>query len=321
MRLSGSSICIKLVNKGIVRVYYRVGNDKMKIILRGMILFLTIFLLVACSTEEEKNIQTTSLSSETVNILMIGIDSRGEDKSRSDAILVGQYDPKGKTLKMASFMRDSYVKIPTYEKGYHKLNTAYFLGGKELLAQTIKENFGIAVDHVVTIDFQGFVHVVDTIAPEGIEVEVTQAMIDDMHFDVEAGTHFLKGKDLLKYVRFRHDSESDFGRVKRQQEVLVKLREHLSNEMNSIQHFASLPKLVEGAFHYIESDLSLSETIALASKVLLYQVDQIETLTIPVENGFENKIYDHAGAVLQLDAAKNMEALDQFFQHQTEVNN
>jgi len=297
----------------------------MKVFVRGMTLLLIVFLLASCSTKEwpdnEHVRQNDNSSSKTVQILMIGIDSRGEDKSRSDAILVGQYNPKEKMIKVASFMRDSYVKIPTYEKGYHKLNTAYFLGGKELLARTIKENFGITVDHIVTIDFQGFVHVVDTLAPEGIEVDVTQEMIDDMNFNVQPGTHYFNGEELLKYVRFRHDSESDFGRVKRQQEVILKLRDHLANEMSSIQQFASLPKLVEGASKYIESDLSLSETISLASKVLLHQIDQVETLTIPVENSYENKTYDHAGAVLQLDAVKNMEVLNHFFENQTEVNN
>lgn len=297
----------------------------MNIFVRAVIILLFVFLLTSCSTEKwadnEQMRQKDSSSSETIQILMIGIDSRGEDKSRSDAILVGQYNPKDKTIKIASFMRDSYVKIPTYEKGYHKLNTAYFLGGKELLARTVRENFDIEVDHIMTIDFQGFVHVVDAIAPEGIEVDVTQAMVDDMNFNMQPGTHSLNGEELLKYVRFRHDSESDFGRVKRQQEVILKLRDHLSNEMSSIQQFASLPKLVEGVSKYIESDLSLSEAISLASKVLLHQIDHVETLTIPVENGYENKTYNHAGAVLQLDYVKNIEVLNQFFESQTEVNN
>lgn len=297
----------------------------MNIFVRAVILLLFVFLLTSCSTEKwadnEQMRQKDSSSSETIQILMIGIDSRGEDKSRSDAILVGQYNPEDKTINIASFMRDSYVKIPTYEKGYHKLNTAYFLGGKELLARTVRENFDIEVDHIMTIDFQGFVHVVDAIAPEGIEVDVTQAMVDDMNFNMQPGTHSLNGEELLKYVRFRHDSESDFGRVKRQQEVILKLRDHLSNEMSSIQQFASLPKLVEGVSKYIESDLSLSEAISLASKVLLHQIDHVETLTIPVENGYENKTYDHAGAVLQLDYVKNIEVLNQFFESQTEVNN
>lgn len=297
----------------------------MNIFVRAVILLLFLFLLTSCSTEKwadnEQMRQKDSSSSETIQILMIGIDSRGEDKSRSDAILVGQYNPKDKTIKIASFMRDSYVKIPTYEKGYHKLNTAYFLGGKELLARTVRENFDIEVDYIMTIDFQGFVHIVDAIAPEGIEVDVTQAMVDDMNFNMQPGTHSLNGEELLKYVRFRHDSESDFGRVKRQQEVILKLRDHLSNEMSSIQQFASLPKLVEGVSKYIESDLSLSEAISLASKVLLHQIDHVETLTIPVENGYENKTYNHAGAVLQLDYVKNIEVLNQFFESQTEVNN
>lgn len=286
----------------------------------GILLLFLVLILSSCQSMEKENphpqqgfpeIERTE--SETVQILVIGIDSRGEDKSRSDAILVSQYDSKKKSIKIASLMRDTYVKIPSYAKGYHKLNTAYFLGGKELLVRTIKENFGITIDHVVTIDFNGFTHIVDTIAPEGIEVVVTEEMSKDMDLKLEAGKHILHGKDLLKYVRFRHDSDNDFGRVKRQQEVLVKLKDKLYQEMTSVQQIATLPKLVKGVMQYVDTDLSVSKTFSLASLVFLHQIEEVDTITIPVENSFENKNYKHAGEVLQMDLQKNTEAINNFF--------
>lgn len=288
----------------------------MRVIMRVFSLFIIVILLASCNVKEQgKQNAPNSQDKQTkpVQILVIGVDSRGEEKSRSDAILVSQYDPKKKSIKIASLMRDTYVKIPSYEKGYNKLNLAYFLGGKELLVKTIKENFGITIDHVVTIDFKGFTHVVDTLAPEGIEVDVTKEMISDMKFPFGPGKHYLHGDQLLKYVRFRHDKESDFGRVKRQQEVLVKIKDKLSEEMTSVNHFASLPKLVEGTMKYVESDLSVTQTLSLASMVFLHQIENVETITIPVENSFENKTYEHAGAVLQMDNQKNIEALSNFF--------
>ncbi|MGM9922913.1 MAG: LCP family protein [Bacillus sp. (in: firmicutes)] len=263
----------------------------------------------------------TKEAAKSVQVLIIGIDSRGEEKSRSDVILIAQYNPVKKTIKLASIMRDTYVKIPTYSKGYNKINTAYYLGGKDLLVQTIKENFGIGVDHVVTIDFQGFTHVVDAIAPEGIEVDVTEAMIKDMDLQLQPGMQPLHGEQLLKYVRFRHDRESDFGRVKRQQEVMVKLKDKLSNEMSSMEQIASLPKLAEGAMKYVESDLSVSQILSLSSLVFLHSINQVETMTIPVEQGFENMTYEHAGAVLQPNMPKNIEALNGFFNMPEAVNN
>lgn len=298
----------------------------MRTLLRGLFLVLLVFSLAACSIydkgKQENGIpDKTKQETKSVQVLFIGIDSRGEAKSRSDAILIGQYNPLKKSIKLASIMRDTYVKIPTYSKGYNKINMAYYLGGKELLVKTIKENFGITIDHVVTIDFQGFTHVIDTIAPEGIEVTVTKEMIEDMKLTLQPGNQFLHGEELLKYVRFRHDTESDFGRVKRQQEVMVKIKNRITEEMSSLEQVASLPKLVEGTLKYVESDLSISDTVSLTSMIFLHPIDKMETMTIPVDNGFTNKIYEHAGAVLQMDQPKNIEALNSFFYIPKAVNN
>ena len=295
-------------------------NTYVKVIL----LTVSVFMLTACNLfhkEELHDGQTDEVSNnDTVTILAIGIDTRGEEKSRSDAILVTQYDQQTKSMKIASIMRDSYVKIPTYSKGYNKLNMAYYLGGKELLVKTIQDNFNIAIDHVVEIDFEGFTYVVDAIAPKGIEVDVPVEMIADMNMKVEPGKNNLHGEDLLKYVRFRHDSNYDFGRVKRQQEVLLKLKDELTNEV-SFKQLAGLPKVIEGAMQYVTSDLSVSQTLSLASMVALNPINEVETITIPLENSYVNKRYEHAGEVLQMDFTQNIEALNGFFNIPKAVSN
>lgn len=295
-------------------------NSFVKVIL----LTVSVFMLSACGLFDKEKLpdaQTDEMeNNDTVTILAIGIDTRGEEKSRSDAILVGQYNRQTKSMKIASLMRDSYVKIPTYSKGYNKLNLAYYLGGKDLLVKTIQENFNIVVDHVVEIDFEGFTYVVDAIAPEGIEVDVPKEMIADMDMKVQPGKNSLHGEDLLKYVRFRHDSQYDFGRVERQQEVLLKLKDEVTSEL-SFKQLAGLPKVIEGTMQYVSSDLSVSEMLSLASMVALNPINEVETITIPLENSYVNKRYDHAGEVLELDFTKNIEALSGFFNIPKAVSN
>lgn len=284
----------------------------------------SVFILASCSLfnrEEVHDGQTDELSNkDTVTILAIGIDTRGEEQSRSDAILVSQYNRETNSIKIASLMRDIYVQIPTYSKGYNKLNTAYYLGGKDLLVKTIQENFNLAIDHVVEIDFEGFTYVVDAIAPEGIEVDVPKEMIADMDMKVQPGKNNLHGEALLKYVRFRHDSQYDFGRVKRQQEVLLKLKDEVTSEL-SFKQLAGLPKVIEGAKQYVTSDLSVSQMLSLASSVVLNPIDEVETITIPLENSYVNKRYEHAGEVLELDFTENIEALSGFFNIPKAVSN
>ena len=282
------------------------------------------FLLLLLSCSQDNNVQTERSSDKskekTVQFLVIGVDSRGEASSRSDAMLIVQYSKNNKSLKIASLMRDSYVKIPTYEKGYNKLNMAYFLGGEELLVKTIEENFKISVDHTITIDFEGFAYIVDVVAPNGIEVEVSEAMIKDMNFQMKPGKNKLHGNDLLKYVRFRHDENSDFGRVARQQEVVMKVKDAFLKDMNTTEQLFMLPNIMEGAEKYVSSDISFTESLSFISLLVANSVEKVSTITIPMQNSFKDNSYDHAGAVLELDIGKNQEALKEFFDPPIEVN-
>ncbi len=247
-----------------------------------------------------------------INILVLGVDSRGEKHSRSDAIMVAQYDPKHQKAKLVSIMRDSYVKIPSYAKGYNKINTAYYLGGPELLRKTIKENFGIDVQHYVTIDFEGFVKIVDAVAPEGIEVDVPQRLIDDMGLKLAAGRQRLHGRELLSYARFRHDAESDFGRVQRQQQVLNALKDEFSNKASSLDGMFKLPGMGQELMKYVETDMSTQTILSIGGSMLLNPITEVQTMRIPVQAGYQDKTYKHAGAVLELDFIKNRAALKEF---------
>jgi polyisoprenyl-teichoic acid--peptidoglycan teichoic acid transferase len=247
-----------------------------------------------------------------VNILIVGVDSRGNKKSRSDAIMIAQYNPKNKRAKIVSIMRDSYVEIPTYNKQFHKINTAYYLGGPELLRQTIQKNFGINVEHFVAIDFKGFVKVVDLVAPDGIEVNVKEAIIKDMGLNLQPGLQRLHGKDLLAYARFRHDGESDFGRVKRQQEVLTSLKDEFVSRLGTVDGVFKLPAVGEELLGYIDTDMSMKSLISLGGNLLLNKVNHVDTMRIPLNSAYKNATSSHAGSILELDFLKNKEALKEF---------
>lgn len=293
-------------------------------------IFLCLLFLSACTLQQDNTKDISYLAESEIekpkeptfrgvkrdndktNILVVGIDSRGEEQSRSDAIMVVQVNPTNKQLKLVSIMRDSYVEIPGYSKGSNKINLAYFLGGAELLRQTIKQNFDIDTHHYVTIDFEGFVKVVDIVAPEGIEVNINQTIIDDMNLDLNPGIQKLHGEDLLAYARFRHDSESDFGRVERQQEVLTNLKNEFVTQLSTIDGLFKLPSIGDEVFQYIDTDMDLKTLISLGGDVLFNQVKKIETMRIPISEGLVDKEYEHAGMVLEMDIPKNKQILKEF---------
>ncbi|MDM5284926.1 LCP family protein [Peribacillus frigoritolerans] len=288
-----------------------------------LFIYLLILILAGCTYAPlpkqngnagmEKKLTKEENQESVKTFLLIGVDTRGEENSRSDAIILAKYFPEQEKLKLASIMRDSYVKIPGIKSGYNKINAAYYYGGRELLKKTIQENFGVKVDHVAVIDFQGFVKMVDLLAPEGVAVNVDQEIIDDMSIQANVGKNVLHGEEILKYVRFRHDDESDFGRVERQQEVMVQLKTAFINQISSFEGMAALPSIIEQGLSYLDTDIGLKTIMEMGPKAVFHTPDTVETLRVPVEGSFKDEIYPQSGAVLEIDCTENKKALQEFF--------
>lgn len=117
---------------------------------------------------EDSNLNIRS----TYNLLLIGTDSYSENaRGRSDTTVLVQLDTESKTIKMISFLRDMYVKIPG--RGSNRINASYAKGGASLLEKTLEQNFGVTVDAYVAVNFDRLVNVIDAIG--GVEVDVSEA--------------------------------------------------------------------------------------------------------------------------------------------------
>ncbi|MFC7783834.1 LCP family protein [Rossellomorea sp. GCM10028870] len=241
-----------------------------------------------------------------VNVLLLGVDSRGEEKSRTDTMMLAQIDPKTNETKLVSFMRDIYVEIPGYKN--YKLNTAFYLGGPELLRKTIKHNFDIDIQYFMVVDFKGFEQSVDILAPEGIEMDVEKAMSENIGVSLQPGVQNLNGKELLGYARFRADAEGDFGRVERQQKVINALKD----EVLSIGGVTKLPKMAGSIQPYIKTNMSKLDQISIAKDILLSNTSDMDKLTIPVEGSYGFGSYSGVGSVLEIDFEENTKALKDF---------
>ena len=150
-------------------------------------------------------------------IYYLGVDDDGSGKSRTDTMMVLSWDKSEGTMRVISLMRDIYAEIPGYKS--YKLNTAYYLDGVQTAKDTITGMFGIPIHHYAIIDFANFESIVDIAFPKGVEIDVKKEMSEKIGVTLTKGKQQLNGKELLGYARFRADSEGDFGRVARQQEV------------------------------------------------------------------------------------------------------
>lgn len=242
-----------------------------------------------------------------IKTLLIGNDSRGEGKGggRSDTLMIAYYNQKTNETKLVSIMRDTYVDIPGH--GKQKINAAFSFGGPELLRQTIKQNFGVDINYYAVVDFSGFPKLIDLLAPDGITVDIKERMSYGIGMTLTPGVQTLHGDKLLGYVRFRHDAESDFGRVKRQQEVLGKVKSQALRAQNIVK----LPKLLGLADPYVDTNVGNGTLLSMGKNMLVKKSKGMQTLSIPIQGSY-NDLRTDVGLVLNADLEQNGKALQDF---------
>jgi LCP family protein required for cell wall assembly len=227
-------------------------------------------------------------SPSAMNLLVIGSDRRSNDPSlggRSDTLMIVHIDPDQNYLSVLSLPRDLRVDIPGHGKG--KLNTAFAFGGPALAVKTIKQTTGVDINHYLEVGFGAFTDIVDSLG--GVYVDVDRRYYNpDYNYEpinLYPGYRLLDGADALDYVRFRHDSNLDFGRMERQQRFITALREQAMGWDLPFK----LPGLVSALFSNITTDLDANEIIRLAKWGIGLNGDNIRGITLrgstPMING------------------------------------
>jgi len=228
--------------------------------------------------------------SERVNILLLGVDKRPDESiSRTDTMILLSVDPATSKASMLSIPRDLWVTIPGY--GENRVNMSYYFGEKDkypgggpaLAMRTVQYNLGVPVHFYVRVDFDGFKRIIDTLG--GIDVNVPQAINDpeypDMNygyepFYIEAGPQHMDGNTALKYARTRATRGADFDRARRQQQVLLAIRERAL----AIDVIPKIPELWVTMAGTIQTDLQLIDILELAKLADRVSGDRIEAVVI-----------------------------------------
>lgn len=264
--------------------------------------------------EEGKLLETDD---QIINILLIGQDAReGEDRQRSDAMILCTVNLHTKTLTMTSFMRDMYVEIPGYSS--NRLNACYQMGGMELLNKCFLVNFGIVVDGNIEVDFNSFIHVIDTLG--GVDMELTQAEADYLNakgnwgvgestagqWDLQAGMNHLTGEQALAYSRIRYIGNADFGRTERQRKVLTELLSILKKKS-----IFELDALMQDILPYVTTDIDSNQMDRYILNVLpIFNSLEVNQLRIPEDGAYYDDTINGM-SVLVPDLEKNREILEE----------
>ncbi len=235
-----------------------------------------------------------------LNILLIGGDAGpGRFSLRTDTMILLTVDLKTARAAMFGIPRNlSNVPLPTpYAAAYRGgvfpdlLNALWRAGqartawpgsnatrGYRALSAAVGNLTGVSVDGVVSVDLNGFVRLVDALG--GIQVDVPYRIYDKAYPDEDgSGTRVLEilpglqrldGSTALAFARSRHQ-DSDYGRMSRQQILLVALRK----QVNPCTMLPRLPDLVRIAKDSLYTNIPLQELPRL-----LALADQVDTRRI-----------------------------------------
>lgn len=228
--------------------------------------------------------------SDLLNILLIGQDAReGEEGSRSDSMILCTYNKNTRELTMTSFLRDLYVPIPGH--GSNRINAAYSFGGTTLLKKTIDQNFSIAIDGSVEVDFTHFSAIIDQLGGVEIELRQDEAQVINQQTgsNLTEGMQWLDGFQALTYSRIRSlDLDGDFSRTNRQRKVMGALVDSLRGI-----RITELTPLIGNILPMLTTDLSRGQLFLYALEILphLSEID-IRSQRIPADGTFSDKTID-----------------------------
>ena len=254
------------------------------------------------------------VSEEVINILLIGSDERADGSvkgQRSDTMILLSIDTKNKQIKLASFLRDSYVYIPCLgKKG--KMNSAYSAdkesgGGAQGVMDTIEYNFGVDVHDYVSVDFEAFEKIVDLLGGvtiDGVTEKEAKYMNREADTNIKAGTNHMNGYEALWYCRIRK-LDSDFKRTARQRKVLSAIIEGVKANPDKVL------AILDEALPYVTTSISKKELKSMSVDALSYVNYEVVQRQVPDHDTLRDSSVN-GSYVIEFDLEKNKILLQDF---------
>ena len=221
-----------------------------------------------------QEILKTDDSGDRTNILIVGKDTRTSNHAlqNTDTILLLSYNYKTHTVVGISIPRDLFIQVPD-SKIFTRINAVYEIGEKRkkgeglpLLKEVVENVTGLKIQYYVMVDLKGFRDAVDLLG--GIDVDVENSFTDYYYPSSTPGQRYetvsfskglthMDGDTALKFVRSRHSLNpkegSDFGRARRQQKVLIAIK----NKLLEKQTFLNPVKIV-GLLQQFNNNITIS---------------------------------------------------------------
>lgn len=245
----------------------------------------------------KKEVALAGAKDDRINILLLGQGGPGHDGPYlTDTILIASVKPSSKELALISIPRDLAVNIPGH--GVRKINNANAFGeakdpgfGPAFTARVLKETFDIDLNYYIRVDFKAFAEVVDDVG--GVKIDVDRAFTDyeypaanDLYQTVsfQVGEQTMDGDTALKFARSRHGGNgegSDFARAKRQQKILLALKEKVLS-FQTLANPIKINNILTSLHAHIVTNMEFSDIISLIK--FGKELDSQHILTLTLDN-------------------------------------
>lgn len=223
-----------------------------------------------------------------ISILFLGLDTRdGDLRGRTDAMILTTFNPNERSVRMLSLPRDSYV--PIVGRGTNdKINHAHAFGGIDMTVDTVESYLNVPVDYVVSLNFDAFMDIIDSIG--GVEVDVPMPIYDRDNatygeISIDEGLQTLNGEEALAYVRMRkQDPRGDIGRGERQRDVI----EAVIRQSVNFRTITNFNTMLDSLENNLSMNLTFSQLVSMHGYAT--QLHDIESLELEGHNTLMNGI-------------------------------
>lgn len=285
-----------------------------------------------------------------VNILFLGVDEGGY---RSDTIMFASLDGYSNRVSILSIPRDTMVRIngstqkinatmgfaasnsspkpeadnkdenvknTDEEAGDPPSKLSTTEGHEDMLIKKIKEITGLPVHYFMTVDFDGFMDVIEAV--DGVEFNVPYDMnyddpVQGLHIHLEAGQQHLTGQLAHNFVRFRHNNDGsapgeyvmgDEGRMYWQQQFI----KELINQKLTPQYLAKVDDVFEVVKRNVRTNLTLPDIMRNLNALTKVNMDDIRAYQLPGEFEYTDSLWYYV-----YNPQKTQELVDSVFRPQT----
>ena len=237
----------------------------------------------------------------TTTFLLIGTDDRtglddlsgfgGFEGRRADVIVLARINAERNEVELVSLPRDLVGpdRLPRRGRGYR--SGCRSISGETVLQLTVERLTSVPIDHVASVDLEGFQEAVDELG--GYEICVENAVRDPASgLDLPAGCTTAAGDQTLAWIRSRRTEElvdgrwqtisgaNDLLRNERERQFLVDMFDRIIAATN-VRQLQSLAATVSPHLS-LDTNLDLSRLIQTGWNMRLLTRDDISTRAIPV---------------------------------------